>query len=634
MNDEQVKIVEQYLKIESNYAMIISGKYGTGKTHFYKNDLVPMISNLQLPKNEEKVYDPIHISLFGYSSLEEIQTAILAELYPRLKNKNIKLGVGVVKALIRGFVKIKSLGTVDFDLSDYKEDLKIEAVDWIKFDELVICFDDIDRKSPNLDIQEVLGFINSLVENQGAKIIIIANEEELLNDEKYSSKVKEKVIGVTIQYTPSISKVFRQIIKEKYETIESTYYDFLSKNEDKIIKVLEVNNNNFRNLIFFLEHFRIIFKPLEDIFDFDSDFRVVKDKKQQAVLDFTLAIAFEYKLGNLNSTNIESLQTLKTGFSLISIENLLSNRSITSEIEKKEESYMEVFDKKYFSEIKYYYFASISDYITGKKAFNQLVLKTELQQYFIVEAGVVPEYEQILQNLGYMGCLNLSNKEYRNLTFKMLKHTDQGKYQLKDYSTVFHYASRFNNRLHFDLVKLTDRIKKGINKGKKHYVFTPNLDFHLSIDDSTEYKDEIKEIINHVLKTNNDIYEKEKKSKFLELEKLFSEDFKLFVGKTADSQEEIKYMSFFQTFNVKHFYKNIKNLSNEEIWQLSHYFKRRYHVHMQGELFNEKHFVTELINLLKFPLKEREKDNLQNISLNYLTKSLTECLPNFGNQTE
>ncbi|HEX8017801.1 MAG TPA: hypothetical protein VF465_21415, partial [Flavobacterium sp.] len=73
------------------------------------------------------------------------------------------------------------------------------------------------------------------------------------------------------------------------------------------------NNNNFRNLIFFLEHFKVIFKPLEILFDFDSDFSVLKDKKQQAILDFTLAIAMEYKLGRLNSTNIEDLKALRTG---------------------------------------------------------------------------------------------------------------------------------------------------------------------------------------------------------------------------------------------------------------------------------------------------------------------------------
>ncbi|HEX8017802.1 MAG TPA: hypothetical protein VF465_21420 [Flavobacterium sp.] len=295
---------------------------------------------------------------------------------------------------------------------------------------------------------------------------------------------------------------------------------------------------------------------------------------------------------------------------------------------------MEFFDKKYFSNIKYYYFSSITDYITGKKAFNQLELKLELQQYFVVENGVVPEYEQVLQDLGYMGCLNLSNKEYRNLTFKMLKHADQGKYQLKDYSTLFHYASRFNNRLHFDLLKLTNRIKKGIDKGLKHYIFTPNLDFHLSIDESTEYKDEIKEIINYVLKTNNYINDNDKKSKFRELEVLFSEDFNLFITKTSDTNEEIRYMPFFQKFNVKQFYKNIKNLSNEEIWKLAHYFKRRYSAHMYGEIFNEKHFITELLNLLNLPSKKREKDNLQNLSLNYLSKSLTECVPNFGNEVE
>ena len=74
MNSDQIDIVIQYLKIETNYAVIINGQYGVGKTHFYKNELDPKIKETSLAKDDRKKFTPIHISLFGFKSLEEIQS--------------------------------------------------------------------------------------------------------------------------------------------------------------------------------------------------------------------------------------------------------------------------------------------------------------------------------------------------------------------------------------------------------------------------------------------------------------------------------------------------------------------------------------------------------------------------------
>jgi hypothetical protein len=86
MNSNQVEIVLQYLRIETNYAVIIK-PYGIGKTHFYKNVLSPRIKDVSLPSDEQKKYTPIHISLFGLKSVEEIQAQIFLELFPILKER-------------------------------------------------------------------------------------------------------------------------------------------------------------------------------------------------------------------------------------------------------------------------------------------------------------------------------------------------------------------------------------------------------------------------------------------------------------------------------------------------------------------------------------------------------------------
>ena len=255
MNNNQIDIVLQYLKLETNHAIIINGQYGVGKTYFYKNELAPQIEKTSLPQNELKKFTPIHISLFGLKNIEEIQTAIFLELYPILKNKGLKLAIGVGKSLIRGMAQITKLGDID----KYITDQNLEVGDWLKYDELVICFDDLDRKSNSLLTEDIFGFINSLVENQGAKILIIANEEILRQDDNYLEKAREKVIGASIQYTPDPQLVFQKIIETRYSSSNKLFFNFLSQNEKYIIDVIKANQNNFRNLIFFLEYFKLIF---------------------------------------------------------------------------------------------------------------------------------------------------------------------------------------------------------------------------------------------------------------------------------------------------------------------------------------------------------------------------------------
>jgi hypothetical protein len=240
------EVIKKYLEIETNYAVIIDGQYGVGKTYFYKNILRKEIKEISLPKDNNKKYEPIYISLFGYKSIEEIQTAVFLELYPILKTKGVKLGAGIAKSIIRGIATVKNIGNVD----DYINDLAPNSKDWLNFDELVICFDDIDRKSESLRIEELFGFISLLVENQGAKVILIANNEKLKKDKDFHDSF-EKIISTSVKYYPDIPMAYNSIIEKRYKSGNTTYYNYLEKNNDEIISATKVNNGNFRSLIFF-----------------------------------------------------------------------------------------------------------------------------------------------------------------------------------------------------------------------------------------------------------------------------------------------------------------------------------------------------------------------------------------------
>lgn len=384
MRDNLAEIIEQYLKIETNYAVIVNGNYGIGKTYFFKNELFPKIREISLPQNNEKKFTPIHISLFGIKTIEDIQTQIFVGIYPILKNRGIKLAAGIWKSLIRGIAQVNGLG----DINDYLNDLDLAPKDWINYDELVLCFDDIDRKSESLNITETLGFINTLVENHGAKILIIANEEVLRNDEKYTTKLREKVIGISIEFVPKNEQVFELIIRERYALGNKPYFDYLNENKLTILDILQRNNNNLRNLIYFLEHFRIIFSKLIEQFETDSDFNISKTKKLDTVLYFSLTVAFEFKSGNLNSSNLDKIQNANT----LVLFNFNQLPGITRNEDKPvEKSYASQFLEKYYGKIEFVFFNSIFTFLTGQSALVKDELIEELKKIYIVEDGNIPE---------------------------------------------------------------------------------------------------------------------------------------------------------------------------------------------------------------------------------------------------
>ena len=154
--------------------------------------------------------------------LLEIQNQIFLELYPILKNKGVKIFTGLGKSVY------KFLSGSDF--KDLLSDTNTSSSDLIDFSRVLLCIDDIDRKSPSLNINEFFGFVNNLVENQNAKILLVANEEELRNetviDENTYAVLREKVIGISITFKNNVSQIFDDIIESKYKTTHKIFFEF------------------------------------------------------------------------------------------------------------------------------------------------------------------------------------------------------------------------------------------------------------------------------------------------------------------------------------------------------------------------------------------------------------------------
>ncbi len=180
MTDNQ--IIEETLRYLSdksyNYAILIDGEWGCGKTFFIQNILKEQIE--QKEKGLEHPRKIKYISLYGCKSVQDIQENIIwgFEEEAREKLKNIA-GANSYGAKVGGNILLTSRKIGNAIWRKFSNDTNAYdiASDWLPMKSYIFIFDDIERC--DCPINELFGFINGLVEHEGAKVILVANEREI-----------------------------------------------------------------------------------------------------------------------------------------------------------------------------------------------------------------------------------------------------------------------------------------------------------------------------------------------------------------------------------------------------------------------------------------------------------------------
>ena len=175
LTEEEIKReLDDYLyNVRMKYAVLLNGSWGSGKTYFIKKYIESLERQYEQHKeNDNKKYKkPIYISLYGLSSISEIKNKILISL---VKNKTAKklmpfldIGIEIGNDLIS---KKTFIQNPDRKLS------KALGL-FCKLDNLIICFDDLERC--DININPILGYINELVEHNDIKVILVADESKI-----------------------------------------------------------------------------------------------------------------------------------------------------------------------------------------------------------------------------------------------------------------------------------------------------------------------------------------------------------------------------------------------------------------------------------------------------------------------
>lgn len=274
MDKEKIKeAVKVYLQEEnSDYAIMLNGKWGCGKTYFVKNELIEYIQ-------EQDDREIIYISLFGITTIDELYNNISLHLVnikaneyaqnkrklydPNTHEKKINTSESNSISFWAGMLN-KS-----FNLLPQSETLKKITADIngkvINFNKYVFIFDDLERNS--LGYATLLGFFDKVADQNNLKAILVCNEDKINEKDKneFYKTFKEKVVGLTIEYNSNMDSEFDTIIS--YYVKNEDVKRYFSDNKERILSLFQsADSCNLRTLIFACKRFAELYEKIEDIY--------------------------------------------------------------------------------------------------------------------------------------------------------------------------------------------------------------------------------------------------------------------------------------------------------------------------------------------------------------------------------
>ena len=459
--EDLVESILDYVRADyTDYAIMINGEWGSGKTHFWNNKIRKKIDSM---KFNGKQYKTIYMSLYGISNLEDISKKIFIET-TQLMDKNLKKYMNQHEEMT-----IPEYAKTGLDMANLfgvsANEGKIDYEEFFSTDDKVLCFDDLERA--NVDVIDILGYINNFVEHDHIKTIIICNEKELSTKIKSSNlemktfiatyildkegelqdnnkpmvekikdqienvfdkandyeRIKEKLIGETFEYAPKFDYIINGILI-RYED-DPDLERFYSTNINLIISTFKKSGTrNLRILKHALKDFQKIYQVVTQKYP-DISNRVI-----QTMLIFTIAISFEIKAGKVTKDKFIDIKNNEEYKAiLVSSRVLMDNRQF----------YIKEFDNNYYYNFKAEYrFFKFIEYYVRTRIFDMKILKNDMAE--IQNTGEnrnVPAYKRLLTEEYW----KIPDEEFLKVINDIIKEIKSGKVELIELVKLYSYFS-------------------------------------------------------------------------------------------------------------------------------------------------------------------------------------------------
>ena len=244
MESKQIKLILKQFDATNTYKKIfINGDWGIGKSYY---------TNEYISENSDNI---VYISLFGKSSFGAIENAITKELMNKL-NK-IEKFKKMAKHIAKGMSGSISLFGVSISTPEFNRKTLIEEFSTMLDEKnLIIIIDDLERKSGNILMEDIMGMIEEFSMFEKIKIVVIGDEKNIAADDlekwkKFKEKIIEKEYKITtFSYDSIVSLVIGRL--EKYinkDLLEEFISSFLLKHSTNNLRTINKGINLFLEIV-------------------------------------------------------------------------------------------------------------------------------------------------------------------------------------------------------------------------------------------------------------------------------------------------------------------------------------------------------------------------------------------------
>ena len=607
--EDLVESILDYIRSDyTDYAIMINGEWGSGKTYFWNNKIRNRIENMHI---NGKQYTTIYMSLYGISNLEEISKKIFIET-TQLMDRNLKKFMNN-----HNQTTIPEYAKTGLDMANFfgvtQNGDRINYADFFSTDDKILCFDDLERA--NVDVIDILGYINNFVEHDHIKTIIICNEKELATKLKSNNlemktfiatylldkegdlgkasdkpmvekiqdkieyvfdkandyeRIKEKLIGETFEYAPEFNYIINGLLM-RYES-NPELIRFLRENTRLITSTFNRSGTrNLRILKHALNDFKKVFEMVNKNYP-NTNHRIL-----QTMLIFTIAVSFEIKAGKITKdkfVNIKDNEEYKS--ILVSSRVLMDNRQF----------YIKEFDNNYYYNFKseYRFFKFIEIYVRTR-IFDVKTFKANMQVIVdTVDTGKLPGYKRLLTEEYW----KIDEGEFNGVIEEVLDNLKTGLINLVDMVKLFGYFSYFikKNLISYDMKTIKMMFFNGMNVSSLTSKYCDNLEEELSNVAIIEKDKDMEEVLEHFERLNTKLKEKMYTEKAEEIFKSIPMRMESFYERFDKECMNIPIFKYYDPFQV---FQRISCASNEDIVTIKEKLLNReelYHSELEPEIKN------------------------------------------------
>ena len=583
--EDLVESILDYIRSDyTDYAIMINGEWGSGKTYFWNHKVRNKIESMQI---NGKQYTTIYMSLYGISNLEDISKKIFIET-TQLMDKNLRKYMNS-----HGQTSIPEYAKTGLDMANFfgvtQNGDKIDYAKFFSTDDKILCFDDLERA--NVDVIDILGYINNFVEHDHIKTIIICNEKELSTKIKNSNvemktfiatylldkegaltktdrpmveqikdkieyvfdkaneyeRIKEKLIGETFEYAPEFNYIINGLLM-RYEN-DTELIRFLRENTSLIISTFNKSGTrNLRILKHALNDFKKIFEMVS------KNYPNTSNRVLQTMLIFTIAVSFEIKAGKITKdkfVNIDSNEEYKS--ILVSSRVLSDNRQF----------YIKEFDSNYYYNFKaeYRFFKFIEKYVRTR-IFDMKTFKMDMEVIInTVDLDKLPAYKRLLTEEYW----KIPDDQFAPAMEAILNNVKNGELELIDIVKLYAYFNYFAKKglIMYDIKTIKSVFLNGMNISSLKSKYCDNVEEELAkITVDGEMNEDMEEILKQFNELNLTLKEKMLKEKAEEIFKYIPMKMEVFYEKF---DKECMNVPIFKYYDAYQIFQRISCASNEDI---------------------------------------------------------------------